>query len=145
MKIHSISKGFFTLCSFDKELAFNKNRRPHLIVKNIIYKEKRQNFAIPFRSNIKAPNWQYFSLPPTSKTKTKRAHGIHYIKMFPIKKKYLEPYLNNSKRHSAIKNIIKKNTKTIVQETQNYIDRYKEGHKHRYSTDIEQIYHKINS
>jgi hypothetical protein len=145
MKIHSISENFFTLCSFDKELVFNTNRRPHLIVKNIIYKDKRQTFAIPLRSNIKAPERQYFSLPPTSRTENKRAHGIHYIKMFPIKKEYLEPYFNSDKKHKRIVKIIKRNTKTIVKETQKYVKDYEKGNIHRYSTDIENIYYKLTN
>lgn len=145
MKIHSISKNFFTLCSFDNELVFNTNRRPHLVVKNLIYKEKRHAFAIPLRSNIKAPKWQYFSLPPTSNTKNKRVHGIHYIKMFPINKKYLESYFNNDRQHLLIKKTIKKNTKIIVKESQEYINRYEKGNIHRYATDIEQIHNKLNS
>lgn len=145
MKIHSISEDFFKLCSFDDELVFNTNRRPHLVVKNLIYKNKRHSFAIPLRSNIKAPSWQYFSLPPTSNTENKRVHGIHYIKMFPIKKIYLDPYFNSNRQHLLIKNIIIKNTKTIVKETQRYIKRYEQGNIHKYATDIEQIHDKLNS
>ena len=86
MRISSISDSFFELCSFDKELLHNINRRPHLVILKLIYKYKRQDFAIPFRSNIPnyVPKDQYFFLPPRPTNRQYRIHGLHYIKMFPI-------------------------------------------------------------
>ena len=46
MMISSISNSFFELCSFDKELLHNTNGRPHLVILKLIYRGKRQDFAI---------------------------------------------------------------------------------------------------
>jgi hypothetical protein len=149
MKLASISNDFFKLFSDDKELLHNKeNRRPYLIIIKLKYKGKKQDFAIPFRSHISKyiPKEQYFSLPPRPKTKHNEIHGLHYIKMFPIKKKFLEKFsTNKDKYYKIIVKIINKNQKKIIKEAQSYLSKYEEGRGHKYSPNIEYIFEVINS
>ncbi|MEJ6951699.1 hypothetical protein [Natronospora cellulosivora (SeqCode)] len=148
MMISSISLNFFELCSFDKELLHNTNRRPHLVVLKLKYKGKRQDFAIPFRSNIPnyVPEEQYFSLPPRATTRQYRIHGLHYIKMFPIKREFLEKfYIKNDSNFQIVKKVITKNKKTIINEAQQYLIEYENGVIPKFATDIERIYCTINT
>ena len=98
MKLVKISNDFFKECRMNnvhKELMFNEEGRPSVLIAKLKYKEKYHKFVVPLRSNIssKTPKDQYFSLPPNSKTKPHHSHGIHYIKLFPIKNKYIQSYL----------------------------------------------------
>ena len=69
-------------------------KRPYLIILKLKYMGKKIDFAIPFRSNIppSAKEWEFYSLPPNSTTKETYHHGLHFIKMFPIKKEYKEKF-----------------------------------------------------
>lgn len=94
IEIVSVKKEFFDLCN-DKELMHNYNlKRPYLIVLKLVYKGKKLDFAIPFRSNIQpeTDEWQFYSLPPNNTTRDKHHHGLHFTKMFPIKKLYKEKF-----------------------------------------------------
>ena len=93
MRIVTIKQELYKMFSEDKELL-NKSRRPCVVVLRLKYKGRRYNFAVPLRSNIPAaaPKNQYFPLPPRPTTRPRNRHGIHYIKMFPIKKEYLLEY-----------------------------------------------------
>jgi len=143
VKFSSVSNSFFKLCSFDSELLSNTNRRPYLIILRLKYKNKRCDFAIPFRSNISesTPKDQYFSLPPRKATKNGRKHGLHYIKMFPIKKQYLQKfYTDNNPYYDSILNIINSNLKIIIAEAQNYLINYENGIEYEYCTNIDTIH-----
>lgn len=142
MKLSSISNSFFKLCSFDKELLDKTNRRPYLMVLKLKYKGKKLDFAIPFRSNISAstPKEQYFPLPPRPKTKKYNKHGLHYIKMFPITKQYLEKfYTDKDPYYQKIDSIIINNKNVIISEAQKYLDDYANGNINQYATDIDSI------
>lgn len=146
MKLVSISNNFFTLCSFDQELLTNRSRRPHVIVLKLKYKLRIYDFAIPFRSNIpkNCPKHLYFSLPPRPSTKQYNKHGLHYVKMFPVKNEYLEKFhTENDKYYDIIKNRIKKNLSKITQEVQLYLDNYSAGKRELFSTDIDGILNTI--
>lgn len=71
MKLSSVKDEFFEMCKFDKELLQNTDRRPYLVILRLKYNGKRQDFAIPFRSNISGnvPKNLYFPLPPRPSTK----------------------------------------------------------------------------
>ncbi|CAM3958558.1 hypothetical protein PAAL109150_01770 [Paenibacillus alkaliterrae] len=147
MKLSSISDDFFELVKFDKELMDNTNRRPYLIILRLKYSGIRQDFAVPFRSNIDSntPKDQYFSLPPRKTTQKHHVHGLHYLKMFPIKSEYLRKFnVENNPYYATLLGIINKNLKTIVKDAQKYLDDYQNGRKQRYCTNIDGIYLAMN-
>ena len=94
MKIVSVKSSLLEeYRKIDREML-DKHGRPCLLVVRLKYKGKNRMFAVPFRSNIpgNVPKEQYFSLPPRSTTQSGKRHGIHYIKMFPVEKPFLERY-----------------------------------------------------
>ncbi len=147
MRLTTISDDFFVKTKFDGELMDSEERRPYLIVLRLKYSGVRQDFAVPFRSNISpdTPKHQFFSLPPRDKTKTYHSHGIHYTKMFPIRNEYLQKFnTDNSSYYDLIHDIISKNTKRIVTEAQQYLDRYESGVREQFCTNIHGIYLMLN-
>ncbi|MCA0757888.1 hypothetical protein KP806_22770 [Paenibacillus sp. N4] len=148
MKLTSISDRFFqTFRPLDPEILEKDDNRPYLIILRLKYKGKRHDFAIPFRSNIASyiPKEQYFPLPPRPTTRTSRIHGLHYVKMFPIKKPFLEKFHTmGDPYYITISDIIKRNLKEIIGQAQAYLDRYQAGQSMSMSTNIELIYNVLN-
>lgn len=108
----------------------------------LTYKGQKHDFAVPLRSNIPAaaPKDQYFALPPRPSTRPGNRHGIHYIKMFPVTKKYQIRYRTEGNGFAQlIQSIIDKNTKKIVNACQAYLDRYAYGQRQLYATDIDYL------
>ena len=63
---------------------------------------------------------------------------MHYIKMFPVTKKYLVRYRTEGNVFATtIQTVIDKNEKRIVTECQKYLDDYSKGHRLPFSTDID--------
>lgn len=146
MKLVSINNSLLLKYSGDSEVL-QKSTRPYVLVIRLKYKNIDYDFAVPIRSNIpaSAPKNQYFALPPRPQTKPKNRHGLHYIKMFPVSKKYLVRYRTDGNIFATlIKNIIDKNSKQIVAECQRYLDLYSEGIKPQYSTDIDYLIEQLN-
>lgn len=148
MKLISINQRLI-----DKYLAVDsqvltKSHRPTVLVVSLKYNGERRDFAVPFRSNIhpSSPKSEYFALPPRKTTKPKHHHGLHYIKMFPVAKKYYERYRIEgdiaSKMYLAI---IDKNEKDIVHSCQLYLDRYEHGLRPQYCTDIDKLIEVLES
>ena len=151
MKFASVSNQFFVLCrehGVDSELMLNDNRRPYLIIVKLKYKDAIIDFALPFRSNFspQTPANQYFALPPRPTTQPGRRHGLHYVKMFPIAKPYLERFrIDNDPYYAMLMTIIDKNTKVIVDACQLYLNEYAKDGKPQYSTDIDGIWNLLQS
>ena len=147
MQFITISKSFIELLENDVPEMLHKNTsRPHLLVLSLLYKGKRMRFAVPFRSNIppSAPKNQYFPLPPRSTTKSKHRHGLHYIKMFPIKKEYQEKFwTGNNKNYLLYQKIITENQTQIIKDCQEYLNNYEAGNIPPYSVDIDAILSKF--
>ncbi len=146
MKLVSINNSLLLKYSGDSEVL-QKSTRPYVLVIRLKYKNTDYDFAVPIRSNIpaSAPKNQYFALPPRPQTKPKNRHGLHYIKMFPVSKKYLVRYRTDGNIFATlIKNIIDKNSKQIVAECQRYLDLYSKGIKPQYSTDIDYLIEQLN-
>ena len=145
MKIVKVTNQFYADCKAhgtDKELLFNKNGRPCVLIVQLMYRGKRQKFVVPIRSNIAAntPKNQYFPLPPNASTKTGNRHGIHYIKLFPIDSKYIQKYrIENNLFWMQIKSILDKNEKEIISACQEYLIEYEKGNGHSMSPDIDGI------
>ena len=117
-----------------------KAKRPCVLIARLKYKDHNYQFAIPLRSNIPAasPKNEYFGLPPRPNTSPKNRHGIHYIKMFPVKKEFLQKYhMEGNMAATLYKAIIDKNEKQIIQECQNYLTAYENGVRSKYATDID--------
>lgn len=145
MKLTKISKKFFELCSFDPEVM-QKEKRPYLVVVKLKYSGHRQDFAMPLRSNLPnhVPKEYYFTLPPRAITKKNHVHCIHYVKMFPVKKEYLQKYRPDDE-HSFLYKFIERNKKQIITEAQRYLDNYQKGKIPEYSTQIHNIYQMIHT
>lgn len=145
MKLVTVGKDFFLECQkhgTEKELLYDKRGRPCVLIVNLIYREQRQTFVVPLRSNISAntPKDQYFPLPPNAATQSGRRHGLHYIKLFPMDKKYVYPYkISQSPYLIMIKNILDKNEKQIVNDCQNYLRKYERGQGSEMTPDIDGI------
>ena len=139
MKLVTIRQELLSCYEQDPEVL-RKSGRPYVLVLRLRYLEQKYDFAVPIRSNIPAaaPKEQYFALPPRPATRTYNRHGLHYIKMFPIKKCYQVIYRTEGNEFAQmVQQIIDKNASTIVRDCQNYLDRYAEGERPLYSTDLD--------
>lgn len=119
--------------------------RPAVLVLHLKYKGHRYDFAVPLRSNISpsTPKEQYFALPPRPATKSKYRHGIHYAKMFPIKRSSMVIYRVNNPFSAMIKAIIDANEKEIIKACQAYLTRYENGDRPLYATDIDFLINEV--
>lgn len=117
MKVVTINHILIDMFAKDPEFL-RKSKRPCVLIVRLKYKGHNHKFAIPLRSNIPAasPKDEYFALPPRTTTRPKNRHGIHYIKMFPVKNEYLQIYRMDGDMFSLMtKAIIDKNEKRIIQ------------------------------
>lgn len=154
VKIVSLSEKFFDehdLYNIDDEIMPNEtngHNRPYVIIIKLKYKGNKQDFAIPFRNNIAGHHDKatYFALPPRKETRKYHRHGLHFIKMLPIDKKYFLKYNYPTNNASASLTIayIQKNFKQLVQRAQDYIDSFSKGYRPPLCVDIDKIYNAIN-
>ncbi len=116
-----------------------KHGRPCLLVMRLKYKGMRRMFAVPFRSNIvgSSPKNQYFPLPPRPSTKSGNRHGLHYIKMFPVSKKFFEQFKMDNAHSAICLAKIDDNEKLIVEQCQLYLQKYEQGERPPYATAID--------
>jgi hypothetical protein len=144
MKIVKISNEFYNIIKFDKE-ALDKDTRPYLLLLKLKYNCKYIDFVIPFRSNLKPSvkkyKDQYFPLPPNKATKKGNIHAIHYLKMLPINKNYIERFFfsDDQEYFKFLLDYIHKNEKVIVQKAQTYLYNYESNKRYNYATDIDKI------
>ena len=144
MRLVKINDTFFEECkahNTEKELLFNENGRPSVLIVQLKYKGENRKFVVPLRSNISpsTPKEQYFSLPPNKNTKPHHSHGIHYIKLFPIRDEYVETYLISSQYDLNVKKIIDSHEDEIVKACQDYLVQCEQGKKHFMTPDIDGI------
>lgn len=145
MRLVKVKKSFYQLCQnhgVDNELLFNERGRPCVLLLKLHYKNNRYDFVAPLRSNIspKTPRKHYFSLPPNPNTKPYHKHGVHYTKLFPIDKKYIESYnVNGDAYYKNILCILSKNESTIVKSCQDYLKSFEGGNKCYVTPDIDGI------
>lgn len=146
MKLITVNTALLKTYSADTEFLHKKGR-PCALILHLRYKGKRHDFAIPLRSNIPAtaPKEQYFALPPRPTTKPKNRHGLHYIKMFPVSKKYFVQFRTEGNSFATlISNILIKHEKEIIIDCQKYLDDYAAGIHPLYSTNIDFLLQKLN-
>ena len=145
MRLVKVNNEFYKKCTQNnttEELMFNEQGRPCVLIVRLKYKNKKRDFIVPLRSNIpaSAPTWQYFSLPPNNNTKPGNKHGIHYIKLFPISKKYINKYnINNNDFFQIISEKISNNQKEIIDACQKYLVDCELGKKHPMTPNIDGI------
>lgn len=145
MKLVKVKQTFFDMCEENglaEQLLQTKDGRPGVLLLKLTYKEKPYDFIVPMRSNISAnvDEWEYKKLPPNKNTRSGCHHGIHYIKLFPIKKEYIDKYnIDQSQYLINIKKMIDNSTKEIVTACQKYLSDYEAGNRHRFSPDIDGI------
>ena len=150
MRLVKVSNEFFEKCrknNVHKELLFNEDGRPSVLIIRLKYKGRYHKFVVPLRSNISrtTPRSQYFSLPPNSKTRPRHSHGIHYIKLFPIDDKYVQTYLISERFDLLVKRIIDENERHIIQACQRYLTQCENGNKHFMTPDIDGIINMLNN
>ena len=145
MILVKVKQEFYNLCvkhNVAEELLFNEDGRPCVLIVQLKYKGRKRDFVVPIRSNISkyTPREQYFSLPPNPKTKPGNKHGIHYIKLFPIERKYIDTYLtDNNKYYDTILKILKRKEKEIIRSCQEYLDICADGKRHSMTPDLDSI------
>lgn len=142
MKIVTISNEFINKFALEDDEFMYKHGRPCIVIVRLKFRNKRHDFAVPFRSNISpnTPKSQYFPLPPRPTTKPNHRHGVHYIKMFPIEKKYLRKFnTDNNNYYQIIENVLNKNHKTIISDCQKYLDNYEKNGKPQFAVDIDKM------
>lgn len=145
MQLVKVGNQFYQECKargLDKELLFNKNGRPCVLILKLKYKGQNRKFVVPFRSNIASniPKEQYFPLPPNPATKPGNRHGIHYIKLFPINSRYIQKYrIEDNAYMQQMKSILDKNEKSIITACPNYLFECEAGRKNPMTPDIDGI------
>ena len=145
MKLVKVKQKFYDLCrenNVENELLFNEKGRPCVLILKLRYKGDLRDFIVPLRSNIsdRTLEWQYFALPPNPNTKPKHKHAIHYIKMFPISKKYIDKYVvDNDEYYKRLIKIIDSNESKIISECQSYLDKCSDGKKHIMTPNLDGI------
>lgn len=146
MKIVSIKPALLDKYQLLDPEVLNKHGRPCLLVIRLRYKGQKRMFAVPFRSNISAnvPKEHYFPLPPRPATKSGNRHGLHYIKMIPVEKCFLEKYRLDTPSSLLYASILDKNSKKIICSCQSYLDSYENGIHPPYSTSIDVLLTQLN-
>jgi len=146
MRLVTVKQEFIDIFDFPTEIMHKDNNgkdRPFLIILSLKYKGKKRTFALPFRSNIQVnenTRGTYFPLPRRNSTKDKHAHGLHYIKIFPINKHYYNKFVvADNKYNKMLIEFINKNTFKIVQGAQKYLNDYENGKRHKFCTDIDRM------
>ncbi len=145
MQLVTVEKGFFAQCKkfgTDRELLYDKQGRPCVLIVDLVYKGQKHTFVVPIRSNIakNVPTSQYFPLPPNAFTQPGKRHGVHYIKLFPMDRKYVHPYkISKSAYLVMVKSILDKNESKIVNACQNYLSEYEKGQGSFMTPDIDGI------
>lgn len=86
------------------------------------------------------PKDQYFPLPPRAATKPRHRHGIHYIKMFPIEKRFQRRFrTEGNPYYETIQRILDENSRKIVSDCQRYLDLYEKQGRPKYAVDIDRL------
>lgn len=143
MKLVKLNAKYFKACKEVDDQVLDKTERPYVLVIKLKYNGKKQDFAIPLRSNIPAAEQKnmYYALPTRAKTREGNRHGLHFRKIVPIKKHLLEKYIifQNNQFDRMIESYITKNIKEIVVQAQAYLDYYDESKPLRFATNIDEL------
>ena len=148
MRVVSIKRELLTKYrEADKEVLWNDDR-PFVVVIKLMYRGRNRIFAVPCRSNIPCYTQtdEYYPLPNRDTTKNGNHHGIHYIKMVPVSKRFYEKYaIDKSEEAKRIVRIINDGEKKIIEDCKRYLHRYESEHPPLYSTDIDKLIQILDS
>ena len=145
MKIVKLKKSFiveYKKHTSNDQLLESDAGRPCVLLVSLKYKGLKHNFLVPLRSNItsSAPKSHYFALPNTSKTKPGNHAGIHYIKIFPVSKVYIDRFrIDAGSEYELVQKIIDKNEQVIIKACQNYLNEYESEKRSPLTPDIDSI------
>ncbi|MGN1157481.1 MAG: hypothetical protein ACI4TK_14995 [Agathobacter sp.] len=147
MKLVKVTYDFFKMCKDagadpNNQLLHNEAGRPCVLLLKLKYKGQNIDFVVPMKSNITpgTDKTTYFPLPPNKRTQPGNFHGIFYIKLFPINKKYIRSYLYKDDPYLClVKTKIDENEKIIINACQEYLDAYANGDVNAYTPDIDAI------
>lgn len=142
MRIVSISDEYFEKYAHGDREFMQKHGRPCLVVVRLTFRGRKRDFAVPFRSNIapNVPKDQYFALPPRPTTRPHHRHGIHYIKMFPITKRFQVRFrTEGNPYYESVVRIIDSHEREIVDSCQAYLDHYETEGRPRFAVDIDRV------
>lgn len=131
------------------QLLHNEAGRPCVLIIKLTYKGKKRDFVVPMKSNIVANTDKntFFALPPNARTKPGNFHGIYYVKLFPVQKSYIQPYLISENAYMQnIKSIIDRpdNQREIINACQQYLNEYEMGNRNSYTPEIDLIIEQID-
>ena len=145
MKIVKLKKLFiveYKKHTSNDQLLESDAGRPCVLLITLKYRGVKRNFIVPLRSNItsSAPKSHYFALPNTSKTKNGYHAGIHYIKIFPVSKTYIDKFrIDAGSEYELVQKIIDKNEEVIIKACQDYLNEYEKGNRSPLTPDIDSI------
>lgn len=147
MKLISISNTLLSkYYKIDREVL-QKTNRPVVLIVRLKYKGRNHEFAVPLRSNIppSVPSDQYFALPNRPSTKPRHHHGLHYIKMYPVEKRFYVRYRTEGNVAAKLcLAFIDKNESKIVQGCQDYLIRYENGNHPPFSTNLDLLIQELD-
>lgn len=83
-------------------------------------------------------------MPPNKHTKPGNRHGVHYIKLFPIEKEYINKYVVSGKYYKTILNILDKKEPDIISSVKEYLAKCESGQKHSMTPNINGIIDMFN-
>lgn len=150
MKLVKVNQAFYDLCeknNVDAELMKNEAGRPCVLLVQLLYKGIMRDFVVPLRSNISstAPKEQFLSLPPNPNTKPKHKHGVHYIKLFPIDKIFVDKYHTSGTYYDKVLSILERKESIIIENIKSYLSECENGNKHPMTPNIDGIINMINT
>ena len=91
-----------------------------------------------FREDV--PRDQCFPLLPRAATKSRYRYGIHYIKMFPVEKRFQRRFrAEGNAYYQTEQRILDENSKQIVSDCQHYLDKYERLGRPKYAVDIDRL------
>lgn len=145
IKLVKVKSEFYELCKnneIDKELLHNEQGRPCVLLIKLRYQGRSYDFVVPLRSNISptVPKSQYFALPPSSHTNHGRKHGVHYYKLFPVTRTYIDKFVTTDNAYyTTVLNILNRHESDIIKACQEYLQECEKGNKHYVTPNIDGI------
>lgn len=140
MRLVSIADDYVDLLSSRDREFMQKHGRPCVLLVRLRFRGRRHDFAVPLRSNIapNVPKEQYFALPPRPSTRPRCRHGVHYIKMFPVRRDLVRRFRTEGNAYyEKLVAILDANQSRLVRECQAYLDGYERLGKPRFAVDLD--------
>ena len=151
MDLVKVQSRFFNICTRagadpHNQLLHNESGRPCVLIIKLKYRGKLRDFVVPLKSNITSNTDcnDFFALPPNKKTRPGNYHGVYDVKLFPVHRRYLQPYLIEGDKYlEGVKQIIDNNERSIIEACQKYLNEYEAGNRNYYTPEIDLIIEQI--